>query len=77
MDPGITAVERAFQLAATGRYLTVMEIKLRLHHEGYRYEQVEGPLLAKQLLAEIAKARKARAGKPKRSLSGRAKSHGQ
>ena len=68
MDPEATCLERAFQLAATGRYLTVTEIKLRLHEEGYPHSQVDGPLLRKQLMDAIAKAQqeqttKARKGK--------------
>jgi hypothetical protein len=63
MEPNISAVERAFQLAASGRYLTVSEIKLTLAREGYRHELVEGRQLAKQLLAVIARARAASAAK--------------
>ena len=48
MHVHISTVERAFQLAASGRYATVTEIRSRLAHEGYRDEQVQGPLLAKQ-----------------------------
>lgn len=57
MEPNVSAVERAFQLATSGRYLTVSEIKLTLAREGYRHELVEGRQLAKQLLAVIARAR--------------------
>ena len=57
MEPNISTLERAFQLAATGLFSTVSEIKLKLMHEGYRYEQVEGPELSKQLSAAITKAR--------------------
>ena len=64
MEPNVSAVERAFQLAASGRFLTVGEIKLTLAREGYRPELVEGRHLAKQLLAVITKARAERATKP-------------
>jgi hypothetical protein len=57
MEPNISAVERAFQLAASGRYLTVSEIKSTLAREGYRHQLVEGRQLAKQLVAVITKAR--------------------
>jgi hypothetical protein len=57
MVPNVSALERAFELAATGHFSTVSEIKLKLLREGYQYEQVEGPLLSKQLVAAIAKAR--------------------
>ena len=67
MDSNVSTLERAFQLAATGRYLTVTEIKLQLSREGYRHELVDGPTLAKQLLAAMAKARAARVAKPRKS----------
>ena len=66
MDPNVSTLERAFQLAATGLFSTVSEIKLKLMREGYRYELVEGPLLTKQLLAAITKARAGSAGQPRR-----------
>jgi hypothetical protein len=53
----VSAIERAFELAATGRYVTVTEIKRKLMREGYEYEQVAGPVLSKQLSAAITKAR--------------------
>jgi hypothetical protein len=67
MDPNVSTLERAFQLAATGRYLTVTEIKLQLSREGYRHELVNGPALAKQLLAAMTKARAVRVAKPRKS----------
>ena len=60
---GVSAIERAFELAATGRFATVTEIKLRLAREGYRHEQVEGPALAKQITAIIENARHPHASK--------------
>ena len=42
MKPNISTLERAFELAATGLFSTVTEIKLRLAREGYQFEQVEG-----------------------------------
>jgi hypothetical protein len=64
MDPNVSALERAFQLAATGRYLTVTEIKLHLHKEGYNYEQIEGPVLRDQLKEIMAKAYAAHHARP-------------
>lgn len=58
METGISVLERAFQLAATGRYDTVTHIKRRLDLEGYATLQVSGPTLFKQLTAEIVYARK-------------------
>ena len=49
----------------TGRYLTVTEIKLRLHEEGYSHGQIDGPLLKKQLMDAIADARRERATQSK------------
>ena len=57
MDPNQSVVERAFDLAASGRFLTVGEITRQLKREGYREELIQGPFLLKQLKAAIAKAR--------------------
>jgi hypothetical protein len=60
MYQNVSTIERAFELAASGRFLTVGEIRMRLQWEGYRHELVEGPFLAKRLIAAIEKARAAR-----------------
>ena len=57
MDPTITTLERAFQLARSGDYVSVEDIKKRLNTEGYSASQVSGPTLTKQLLALIREAR--------------------
>ena len=49
MDPHVNAVERAFQLAKTGRYSTVEEIKRDLKKEGYLSHYIEGRTLSRQL----------------------------
>ena len=41
MDPNVSALERAFALAATGRFHKVSDIRLQLHKEGYNYEMVQ------------------------------------
>jgi hypothetical protein len=56
MDPSITALERAFQLARSGDYFSVDDIKRRLSAEGYSIAQVAGPTLRKQLHALIKAA---------------------
>ena len=56
MEPNVSTLERAFQLAATGLFSTVTEIKLKLAREGYRHELIEGPELTKQLLVAMTKA---------------------
>jgi hypothetical protein len=67
MEPNVSTIERAFQLAATGRFLTVTEIKLQLSREGYRHELVDGPELSRQLIAAMTKARAARTAKPNKN----------
>lgn len=56
-----TVLERAFELARTGGFQKVRELRRRLQEEGYNAGQIEGPALLQQL-REISKA--ARAGKP-------------
>ena len=60
MEPNKTAIERAFELARTGLYLGVSEIKERLRHEGYFTESVTGPALRTQLKILMEAARKTR-----------------
>jgi hypothetical protein len=42
MDHGITTIERAFQLAKSGSYASVADIKKRLSVEGYSIAQITG-----------------------------------
>jgi hypothetical protein len=57
MDNGSTSpLERAFQLAKSGKYATVDEIKTQLGKEGYASSQVTGRQLTQQLRALIATA---------------------
>jgi hypothetical protein len=49
MKENQTAVERAFQLAKSGRYTSVEHIHKALEAEGYSKWQVAGPALLKQL----------------------------
>ena len=58
-----TTLERAFELAASGRYVTVTEIRNRLSEEGYFTAEVRGPLLCRQLTELMVAARARRAGK--------------
>ena len=58
METDISVLERAFQLAATGRYDNVTQIKRQLDQEGYPTLQVSGPALFKQLKTEISYARR-------------------
>jgi hypothetical protein len=57
MDDGSTsALERAFQLAKSGKYPTVKDIREQLGREGYTAAQVTGRHLMEQLKALIATA---------------------
>jgi pimeloyl-ACP methyl ester carboxylesterase len=56
-DIDIRPVERAFQLAGSGRYASVPDIKKQMMAEGYSVAQITGGALLKQLLALITAAR--------------------
>jgi hypothetical protein len=56
MDENTSVLERAFQLAESGEYPTVTDIKRRLTDEGYSIAQVTGGQLSKQLMALIKTA---------------------
>jgi hypothetical protein len=58
MDQKMTAVERAFQLARSGRVAGLAEIVTSLNREGYYANQIEGPVLKRQLTNLIKAARK-------------------
>ena len=49
MDSGISAIERAFQLARSGRVKDIDEVRRVLRDEGYDARQLQGPSLLKQL----------------------------
>jgi hypothetical protein len=59
MEPNKTALERAFELAKSGRYATVEEVRRAISAEGYFQSQLEGRELSKQLKAMIINARAA------------------
>jgi hypothetical protein len=44
-----TALERAFELARSGKCASVTEIRRQLRAEGLAQSQVEGPMLTRQL----------------------------
>jgi hypothetical protein len=56
-DFEITTLERAFQLAKSGRCRSIQEVRLQLSCEGYSPEQITGRALSRQLLALIRAAR--------------------
>jgi Protein of unknown function (DUF2934) len=57
MEQGISALERAFEIARSGRAGSVTLIKKALKQEGYAVEQVQGRGLSRQLRAIIKTAR--------------------
>lgn len=66
MDSKVTALERAFQLAGSGRMTTIDDIKKRLKQEGYDDRVVAdgGPSLTTQLRGLVRTASAgARSGK--------------
>lgn len=56
MEAGKTTLERAFELARSGRFGTVSELKLAVAAEGYDKKQLEGQALSRQLSALIKAA---------------------
>ena len=60
MDPRITELERAFQLAKSGECRSVDEIRKKLSQEGYYATQVTGKGLLRQLQGIIAAELEAR-----------------
>ena len=60
-----TTIERAFELARSGRFLTVTSIRKQLRLEGYQEKsQLQGWTLYNQLRLLIAAQKKAGAGTP-------------
>jgi hypothetical protein len=56
MDQRKTTLERAFELARSGRCLSFNDIAHQLHAEKYELSQLQGPVLKKQLLILIEEA---------------------
>lgn len=56
MEIRVSQLERAFELARSGRCTTVADIKRRLREEGYQDDQVEGPMLFGQLNSLMKKS---------------------
>jgi hypothetical protein len=57
MDHRMTTLERAFQLARSGRVSTIADIVGSLKRAGYSIDQIEGPALKRQLANLIRAAR--------------------
>jgi hypothetical protein len=45
----MTTIERAFDLARSGKFTSITEVITTLAREGYVTSQIEGPLLKRQL----------------------------
>lgn len=58
MEVRKTVLERAFELARSGKCLNVSDILKRLKSERYDIGQLEGVALKKQLMALIEEARR-------------------
>ncbi len=56
MKPHTTSLERAFQLAESGQFVTLDNIRIKLKNEGYDIRQMEGRSLLKQLSQIMQKA---------------------
>ena len=56
MESHISQLERAFELARSGRCATVADIKRKLREEGYQDDQIEGPSLFAQLNSLMRKS---------------------
>ena len=54
MNPYVSEIERAFQLAQSGAYRTIEEIKKRLAAEGYWGRHITGRVLMHQLREQLA-----------------------
>ena len=54
MKPNVTPIERAFELARSGKCHSTTEIKQVLKHEGYVVETLTGATLLKQLRSLIS-----------------------
>ena len=60
MVPNKTAIECAFELARTGLYFEIAEIKDRLMGEGYFTDSITGPTLRAQLKSLMKSGQKTR-----------------
>jgi hypothetical protein len=54
----LTIIERAFELARSGKYTTVSELRDALQAKGFDPRRLQGPSLQKQLRQVCADAKK-------------------
>ena len=57
MNHRLTALERAFDLARSGQFSDLKEIRRAIEREGYYGNQIEGPALKRQLTGLMNAAR--------------------
>ncbi len=57
MIPGVTTIERAFQLAASGSVDSISALKKKLNSEGFTADQIMGRELSRQLSKLILESR--------------------
>ena len=57
MQRGKTTLERAFEMARSGRFKDVPSLKIAISREGYAASQISGRILLKQLRDAIQGAR--------------------
>ena len=59
MDQNKTALERAFELAKSGKVQNITQLRDQIKAEGYASAQIEGMALSRQLRRMIVQARRA------------------
>jgi hypothetical protein len=57
MDPYVSPLERAFELAKSGACADLTDLRRTLRHEGYDADVLEGPSLLSQLKSLIRKSK--------------------
>jgi hypothetical protein len=62
MDPNVSALGRAFQMARSGEAAPIADIKTKLRRQGYEASAVMGPLLERQLRTLIHEAKERQGG---------------
>ena len=58
MDQNKTALERAFELAKSGKVSNLTQLRDQIKAEGYSRAQIEGMALSRQLRRMIVQARR-------------------
>jgi hypothetical protein len=60
----ISAVERAFELALSGKFKDIDHLRKQLSREGYDQEQIFGPQLSRQLNEAMQQAKQPKGAPP-------------